>query len=144
MSSGGSEVSATSLSYKFTSQKSLSSDEFCSELSELSLIARAAIVIIKLRNRLVPLVTSLVIHIVNRKLICCRKSRVFALGASNWQKLIAKSFLEYFFTYKGINLYFWVYMPFKILRAKPCAPWYNAEIDAAKRFRRKAERQIGV
>ena len=69
--------------------------------------------IIKLRNRLVPLVTSQVIHIVNRKLICCRKSRVFALGASNWQKLIAKSFLEYFFTYKGINLYFWVYMPFK-------------------------------
>ena len=61
MSSGGSEVSATSLSYKFTSQKSLSSEEFCSELSELSLIARAAIVIIKLRNRLVPLVTSQVI-----------------------------------------------------------------------------------
>lgn len=32
----------------------------------------------------------------------------------------------------------------KILRAKPCVPWYNVEIDAAKRLRRKAERQIGV
>lgn len=32
----------------------------------------------------------------------------------------------------------------KILRAKPCAPWYNVEIDAVKRLRRKAERQIGA
>ena len=28
----------------------------------------------------------------------------------------------------------------KILRARPSAPWYSAEIDAAKRRRRKAER----
>ena len=28
------------------------------------------------------------------------------------QKIIENLFLEYFFTYKGINLYFGVYMPF--------------------------------
>lgn len=28
----------------------------------------------------------------------------------------------------------------KVLRARPCVPWYNAEIDAAKRCRSKAER----
>ena len=32
------------------------------------------------------------------------------------------------------------FLSFKVLRARPSAPWYSAEIDVAKRRRRKAER----